>query len=547
MLGRPKEYRELIMKLLVQKKGSSPDELRNELPLTDRMCTACNGGNLTSTCKECKNGNSKPHYNTIFREIKKLEKDECIDQVEETKHHGKPRIRYDITTNGAKWIIDNDSSLDITKFGNMLLSRSTENNSYKIFNRDISKKDGIEKLKEFKEKEIRDVGFSFNDIIQYYETSILKVSREFVFPQNTLKNINRLQYFVDVDFNFLEKSLPILNILCKKEVLTFESLYDNVKSDVSLSKFKKIFPKLATMGLLVTYSKNNVDFFSLSFTGLMAFYFIVSVSNNKTSLKHVQKYSTILLPRLFTNKVFSKLSKGLDISDLLDVMFSTFFINRSRILLPQNDNSDICLRLANTQDSLISVNYSKISALYFQLLTVLDREIQKDFPNFQLLQIENAYPRIHKIFRDSFYLGYRVGRDSDRKITNEKLLSTIKKNLAAYKINFDDYNNIQDKYLDYIIELLKLDLLIHGDDIVQEPDYKLSLNELDSRLEKISTVIEYKVGLFLKFRYPERFESVVNNNDDLLSWWNSWNNTIIEFERQNASSLEQMIGQEVNK
>lgn len=228
------------------------------------------------------------------------------------------------------------------------------------------------------------------------------------------------------------------------------------------------------------------------------------------------------------------------------MMFSTFFINRSRILLPQNTNSDICLRLANTQDSLISINNSKISALYSQLLTVLDKEIRKDFPNFQLLQIENAYPRSHRIFRDLFYLGYKEGRDNDGKITNKELLSIIKKNLAAYKIKLDDYGSIQDKYVDYITELLNLDLLIHGDDIIQEPNHKLSLDELYSRIEKIRTVIEYKIGLFLKFRYLERFEFIVNNNEGLLSWWNAWNSAIIEFERQNVSSLEQMIVPEVN-
>lgn len=539
--GRPREYRNLIMKLFVENKKLSINDIIDKLPTTQRKCKSCNGV-LSANCKKCKDGHSKPLYYVIFREIKVLESENYLEQVEEITQRGKPELKYDLTTDGVKLIIDNDQTLDTQKFGNMLLSRASEDTSYK-FKYKSSKK---EKELVLIDKPKRDIGFDLNEIIKYYETEILKVSREHVFSKNTLKNINRVQYFTNEELDVVRTAFPLLDIICKKQIISFESIYNNVKLDLSTTKFNKLFLKLASMGLLITFSTNDSDYYSLSFNGLFVLHLIVNESNNKTSLKHIQNYAAILLPRLFSKKIFSKLSSNLDVSDLFEVAFYSFFLDKSQVLFPIDKNSDICLRLANGQESLISSNHSKISVLYMQLLYILDAKIQEKFPNFHIVQSDKSLPRIHRIFRDLFYLGYRTGKDSDGKITNEKLLSTIKKSLAVHKINFDDYLNIMEKYQQYFLELLAFDLLINGDDIVKEQDHRLSINELGSQINKIGTVIEYKVGLFLKFRYPKRFESIVNSNEGLLSWWNTWNNQIIEFEKQNASSLEQMIIQEVN-
>ncbi|MCH7561476.1 MAG: hypothetical protein IIC67_08980 [Thaumarchaeota archaeon] len=540
--GRPREYRNSIMRLFAENKTLSINDMIDKLPTTQRKCKSC-GGNASIICGKCIDGKSKPLYYVIFREVKILESENYLEQVEEITQQGKPELKYDLTTNGIKLIIDSDQTLDITKFGNMLLSRASQENFYK-FKLKSSKKESKPILLE---KSKRNIGFNLTDAVKYYESKILNISREFVFPQNVQKNINELQYFTEEDFSFLGKSLPILNNLCKKPFLNFKSIYESVKSDFTLPQFNKIFSKLATMELLMTYSKNNMDFFSLSFTGLMVFHHIVE-SNNASSLNVIKKYGTTILPRLFSNKIFEKLlSSKKEKSDLISIMFELYFYDKSIVLRPLNENQDACLRLLNAQETIMSTYRCKISALYIQLLSISEFKMKEDFENFMLVESGTIHPRIHPIFRDLYYSEQQSIRNDYDESNDSGTFEELQKIVLKHKINLEHFITIYTDYRELIRELLTLDELIYGDDVIRKSNYLQSKNELVTKIVKTQTVFEFRSWIFLKFSYPEICNSVMKNNIELLTWWNAWRNEIIQFEKQNVSSLEQMINQEVSQ
>ena len=519
---KKEQYEKLIMKFFIQNKSLSVKEIQEKLPITERECKKCKDV-LSPGCKDCKDGLSYIYYFIIWRVVVQnlVKSENYLEQVEETTQQGKSEIKYDITTKGAKWIIDNDPTLDVQKFGNMLLSRASQDNSYKDEFKKEKKKERV-----FLGKSKRDVGFSLTDAVKYYESKILDISREFVFPQNIQKMINKLQYFTEEDYDLFRKSLPILDNLCKNKIMEFNTIRESVKLDFTTSQFNKIILKLTKMDLFITFSKNGNDFYSLSFSGLIIFHHIVSDSMTNATLKHIQEYGSKLLPRLFSNKFFSKLSKKIDKNELLTNFLDSYNYDKSFVLHTLDENQRECLRLVNGQESLMTAYRAEFTALYIQMLFILSIRIKEEFPNFKLLKLDTPHPRIHRVFQDVHYVIYRQIRNNDKELNDHKLLQLFNKIILESKIDKGDVVDIWTKYSSYIDELVKLDELIYGDDVVHDPNYLQSLIDVYTKIEKVKTVFEFRSWVFLKSSYPEICDSIINENKELKSWWDEWTNTL---------------------
>ena len=87
-------------------------------------------------------------------------------------------------------------------------------------------------------------------------------------------------------------------------------------------------------------------------------------------------------------------------------------------------------------------------------------------------------------------------------------------------------------------ELLELDKLIYGDDIIHESSHVQSIEELTGSVENIRTVFEFRSWIFLKGSYPKICDDVMNEDKTLLSWYNKWEDEIKKFEKLYVVSLE---------
>ena len=523
------------MKLFVEKRELSINDLINRLPPMDRKCKSCDGNGVgpNGTCEKCVKGKSKVDYYAIFREIKKLE--EFIEPVLEIKNnHGKPTIKYDITTKGATWYIDNNPTLDVTDLVNVLVKRAREDNKFKIFKKEI-KKENKKHIETHRIK--RKIGFNSNDVIKYYENKVLGVSREFISPINFQRSFNKLEYFIKNDLSLFRKSFPILNNLCKNKFMEYGSIEESVKSIFTTTQFEKLFLEMTSTGIFKMYSKNNNLFFGLSHMGLIVFYHILKEPKTKTSLNYIKNYGAYLLPRLFTNKIFKKLSTKIKKDELFEIFLGYYFYDKLVLLDLFNQNQTKYLRLMNAQEPLITTYRSIIFVLYMEILLILDLKIKEELPNFKLKKLDDT-PRIPRIFRDFYYSGYRSERDEGKEPSDHELLEKLKRNLKESKVNPKHLIFIMDKYQELVYSLLEFDELIYGDDIEQESGYVPNVTDFLQKFEESSSVFEFRSWLFLKSRHPEICEDVMNENKELLSWYNKWEDEIKKFEKQNVSSLE---------
>jgi len=537
-VGRPSKYRKPLMSLFVEKKELSINDLIDELPPMDRKCKACDGHGIgvSGTCKKCVKGKSKVDYNAVFREIKNLVKDNLIETVMEIKHdHGKHTEKYDITTNGAIWYVNNNSTMNTDWFVDMLVSRASENNTYQF----IEKASKKEKKNHFETHRLeRKIGFSLTDVVKYFEIKVLHVSREFVFPEYAQQTINKLEYFTEDDLDLIRKSFLILNNLCTNKIMTIESIYERVKKDFTLLQFKKLIKTMASMDLFFRFSKNNTNFIALTFTGLLLFYHSLEEPINKSTLNSIQKYGALLLPRLFSNQIFAKLLTKIKKEELFIIFLDLYFYDKSLTLIPLDKNKNKCFRLIIAQESLVLTYRGIITAFYSIMLFRLNLEIAVQFPNFKLMETGEIHPRISEIFRDLYYSGYRTGRDGEKEPSGREILQYVQKKYVEYKVSIEDFDFIVEKYRELIYELLELDKLIYGDDIIHETSHVQSIEELTGSVENIRTVFEFRSWIFLKGSYPKICDDVMNEDKTLLSWYNKWEDEIKKFEKQYVVSLE---------